>query len=145
MLIRGYLSRATVGRQEPRSNDGDRRWLRLGSGARRALSEGYCITLVRGLSAAEFLSRLAARPALEDGIIRLNFEPLLPWDRQGSTPDALVADVLEVGFDLSDDGDNVGHNTASAFALAERLTGVRITPSLLGKATYQCGIVKMPD
>ena len=26
-------------------------------------SEGYCITLARGLSATEFLSRLAARPA----------------------------------------------------------------------------------
>jgi hypothetical protein len=188
------------------------------------ISQGYCITLARGLTTAQFLSRLAARAApavtgfldlceasyassdhyelmeqhvgvisasgdgglwavgvqvngyigvteelvvplsagtaivshyqninavdqfywVEDRIIRLEFEPLFPSYRQGSTPDVLVQDMMEVGFDLSDDGDNVGQNTASAFALAERLTGVRITLSLLQHATYECGIVKMP-
>lgn len=188
------------------------------------ISQGYCITLARGLTAPQFLSRLSARAApavtgfldlceasyvssghdelmeqhvgvisasgdgglwavgvqvngyigvteelvvplsagtavvshyqninavdqfywIEDRIIRLDFEPLFPSSRQGSTPDVLLQDMTEVGFDLSDDGDNVGQNTASAFALAERLTGVRITISLLQDATYECGIVKMP-
>jgi hypothetical protein len=188
------------------------------------LSQGYCITLARGLTAAQFLSRLGARAApavtgfldlseadyassdhdelmeqhvgvisasgdgglwavgvqvngyigvteelivplsagtdvvshyqninavdrfywVEDRVIRLDFEPLFPSYRQGSTPDVLVQDMTEVGFEVSDDGDNVGQNTASAFALAERLTGVRIAPGLLEQATYECGIVKMP-
>jgi hypothetical protein len=45
--------------------------------------------------------------------------------------------------DLSDD-DEVGDDKpiAATFALAERLTGVRITPDLLENARYACGIVR---
>ncbi|WP_376766625.1 DUF6461 domain-containing protein [Thermomonospora cellulosilytica] len=34
--------------------------------------------------------------------------------------------------------------TATAFAFAERLTGVRVTLSLLNDSTYLCGIVRIP-
>lgn len=81
---------------------------------------------------------------IEDGDIRLNFNPLEPAYREGSTPDALVGIMHEVGFDLREDGDNAEHCIAAAFALAERLTGVRITPDLLEESTYACGIAPVP-
>lgn len=80
---------------------------------------------------------------LEAEDIRLDFEPLFASDRAGSTPDALVDVMCEVGFDLSDDGGNM-QPTEAAFALAEYLTGVRVTPELLEQATYTCGVVTVP-
>ena len=81
---------------------------------------------------------------IEDRDIRLHFDPVEPAYRDGSTPDA-VADVMrEVGFDLREDGDNTEHCTAAALALAEHLTGVRLTPELLEASTYTCGIVPAP-
>lgn len=77
-----------------------------------------------------------------DGELRTTFER--PTVRQGSTPDALNAVLAEVGFDLSDDeGGTSGpvDTKASAFALAERLTGVRVTEELLQRAEYQLGHV----
>ncbi|MEW2496299.1 DUF6461 domain-containing protein [Streptomyces nodosus] len=77
-----------------------------------------------------------------DGELRTTFER--PTVRQGSTPDALNTVLAEVGFDLSDDeGGTSGpvDTKASAFALAERLTGVRVTEELLQRAEYQLGHV----
>jgi hypothetical protein len=81
---------------------------------------------------------------VEDGDIRLYFEPLDPAYREGSTPDALVDAMREAGFDLSEDGENVEHPMEAAMALAERLTGVRITPEILEDSTYLCGIAPIP-
>jgi hypothetical protein len=81
---------------------------------------------------------------VEDSDIRLYFEPLFASDRQGSTPDALADVLQQVGFDLREDGDNTDHPTAAAFALAEYLTGVRLTPDLLEDASYLCGVVRVP-
>lgn len=51
--------------------------------------------------------------------------------------------MTEAGFDLSDeDGDGDDKPIAATFALAERLTGVRVTPDLLENARYACGIVR---
>jgi Family of unknown function (DUF6461) len=81
----------------------------------------------------------------EDGDIRLNFNPVEAAYRDGSTPDAVLDAMAEIGFDLSEDGDNTDDSSAAALALAEYLTGVRITPELLEKATYTCGIVRVPQ
>jgi hypothetical protein len=80
---------------------------------------------------------------IEDGDIRLSFEPLFASDREGSTPDALTDVMRRVGFDVSEQGRNE-HYTEAAFALGEHLTGVRVTPELLEGATYACGIVTAP-
>ncbi|MFG2129511.1 DUF6461 domain-containing protein [Streptomyces sp. NPDC048751] len=78
----------------------------------------------------------------EDGELRTTFE--WPTVRDGSDPDALVTVMREVGFDLSDDEDDtdaaVDRKTA-VLALAERLTGVRVTEHLLHDAEYRLGQV----
>jgi hypothetical protein len=88
---------------------------------------------------------------VEDGQVRLGFQPLFPAQRWGTTPDALLPDMTEAGFDLSDNDDEVRDDEvgddrpiAATFALAERLTGVRVTPDLLENARYACGIVRAP-
>jgi hypothetical protein len=79
----------------------------------------------------------------EDGDIRLHFEPLFPDYREGSTPDALVDVMQEVGFDLREDAE-LDYPAEAAFALAERLTGVRVTMGLLDESNYECGIARVP-
>jgi len=80
---------------------------------------------------------------VEDGQVGLEFQPLSPAQRWGTTPDALLPDMTEAGFDLSDeDEDGDDKPIAATFALAERLTGVRVTPDLLENARYACGIVR---
>jgi len=80
---------------------------------------------------------------VEDGDIRLYFEPLEPAYREGSTPDALVDVMREVGFDLQEDTE-YEHPTEATFALAERLTGIRVTMDLLEESSYECGIARVP-
>ena len=82
---------------------------------------------------------------IENGDIRLDFEPLFPADRGGSDPDGLADVMRQVGFDLRGDDDHDDElNTEAAFALAEYLTGVRLTPQLLGSATFLCGTTPAP-
>ncbi|MDQ0603196.1 hypothetical protein QF037_007541 [Streptomyces canus] len=77
----------------------------------------------------------------EDGDIRLHFEPLFPYARDGSRPDGLLAEMRESGFDLRDADDrDFGPHTEASFALAHRLTGVRLTPELFASAEFRCGI-----
>jgi hypothetical protein len=78
----------------------------------------------------------------EDGELRTTFE--WPTTREGSTPDALNSAMREVGYALSDDEGEESERVdtkAAAFALAERLTGVRVTEKLLRDAEYQLGYV----
>jgi hypothetical protein len=81
----------------------------------------------------------------EDGGLRLSFEPLFPDAREGTDPDALLKVMQAVGFDLSVDGYNLDHPEAAAFALAEHLTGVRVTADMLEQATYACGVAPAPS
>jgi hypothetical protein len=77
-----------------------------------------------------------------DGELRTTFE--WPTARAGSTPDALNSMMREVGFALSDDEAETSERVdtkAAVFALAERLTGVRVTEELLRDAEYQLGLV----
>ncbi|MCP2335885.1 DUF6461 domain-containing protein [Actinomadura rupiterrae] len=79
----------------------------------------------------------------EDGVLKVYFEPLIPDQRHGSAPDVLLDEMRAVGlpFDASDD---LSLHRARVFALAERLTGVRVTPVLLEEADYLCGLVRIP-
>jgi hypothetical protein len=81
---------------------------------------------------------------LEDGELRLDFEPLFPFRRSGSEPDGLVEVMQQVGFDLNDDEDrDFELHTEATLALAEHLTGVRLTAELLASADYLCGLAEM--
>ncbi len=77
---------------------------------------------------------------LEDGDLRLRFEPFLADRREGSDPDGLVDVMEQVGFDLRPLNErDPSLRTPAAFALAEHLTGIRITQELLDSSTYLCG------
>ncbi|MGI5165694.1 DUF6461 domain-containing protein [Spirillospora sp. CA-253888] len=80
----------------------------------------------------------------EDGRIRLRFEPYLSSECVGSVPDELVAQMRESGFDLRPglSDEELGPYSAAAFALAERIGGVRVTPDLLAGSAYLCGTVR---
>ncbi len=77
----------------------------------------------------------------EDGELRTRFE--WPHNRSGSTPDALVDAMARAGFDLDDD-EQAGPGIPENLALAEQLTGVRVTAELLDNATHGAGIVQLP-
>jgi len=83
---------------------------------------------------------------IENGDIRLDFEPLFPADRGGSDADRLADVMRQVGFDLRRDEDR-GYelHTEAAFALAESVTGVRLTPQFLSSATFLCGTAPLPE
>jgi hypothetical protein len=80
--------------------------------------------------------------ASEDGELRTTFEG--PSSRDGSSPDELVPLLREVGFPLTSEGEHDENapavdGKAAVLALAERLTGIRVTESLLQDATYELG------
>jgi hypothetical protein len=80
----------------------------------------------------------------EDGELRTTFEG--PSSRAGSTPDELVCLLREVGFPLTPEGEHDESvpdvdRKAAVLALAERLTGIRVTESLLRDAVYELGLV----
>ncbi|QFG24279.1 DUF6461 domain-containing protein [Actinomadura sp. WMMB 499] len=78
----------------------------------------------------------------DDGTLRTSFEPLFPTQRATPDPDGLVGLMEEVGFDLREgDEHDFSMLTEAAFALAERLTGVRVTPDVLDDATFATGLV----
>ncbi|MGW4872460.1 DUF6461 domain-containing protein [Streptomyces chartreusis] len=80
----------------------------------------------------------------EDGELRTTFED--PSSRDGNTPDELVPLLREVGFPLTSEGEHDESapdvdRKAAVLALAERLTGIRVTESLLQGATFELGLV----
>ncbi|MFE2545530.1 DUF6461 domain-containing protein [Actinacidiphila glaucinigra] len=81
----------------------------------------------------------------ENGQSRLHFEPLFAHHRDGSDPDSLVTAMREVGLTTEEDGeDDLDVVTAAAFALAERVTGVRLTPEFLETARFVEGLAPIP-
>lgn len=82
----------------------------------------------------------------EHGRNRLHFEPLFPTRRDGADAEAPgIPELLEhCGFDLREDGAAVGPHTAAAFALAERLTDVRLTEDRLDRAEFRLGYAPRP-
>ncbi|KUL20760.1 DUF6461 domain-containing protein [Streptomyces regalis] len=84
----------------------------------------------------------------DNGELRVHFEPLFAYYRDGSHPDELLEDMRESGFDLveheeHDDREYEGL-TGASFALAHRITGIRLTPELLESAEFTCGTAPVP-
>jgi hypothetical protein len=79
----------------------------------------------------------------EDGDLRLDFTPAEPRYRDGSTPDAVLGLMRQVGFDLDDEDGMLEGSDEAALALAERLTGVRLTAEVLEGATFESGIAAL--
>jgi len=75
----------------------------------------------------------------ENGELRTHFE--WPRVRGGSTPDELNSLICEVGLGLTDEEISRADRKAAVFALAERLTGVRVTAELLALAEYRTAAV----
>uniref|UniRef100_A0AAU2VF74 DUF6461 domain-containing protein n=1 Tax=Streptomyces sp. NBC_00003 TaxID=2903608 RepID=A0AAU2VF74_9ACTN len=77
----------------------------------------------------------------EDTTGRLTFEPAVPDRRGGTTPDELLEAMRHCGFQFWDETTDIAEHLAAeaAFALAEHLTGVRITPGLIQDTTFICG------
>ncbi|GLZ07114.1 hypothetical protein Acsp03_45800 [Actinomadura sp. NBRC 104412] len=76
----------------------------------------------------------------EDGDVRASFDPNVPSRREGSTPDEPLEAMRAAGFDL--DGDE--RRFHAAFALAENLTGVRVTSEILETSSFHCGLAPLP-
>ena len=55
--------------------------------------------------------------------------------------------MTQAGFDLRKDAGAEGDVPAAAasFALAEILTGVRVSPELIEDSSYWCGVVQAPE
>ena len=66
-----------------------------------------------------------------DGERLTAFEPLFADSRHGSQPDLVVPHLLAVGLDESLGEQRFGTIVTGSLALAERLTGARLTPELL--------------
>jgi uncharacterized protein DUF6461 len=82
---------------------------------------------------------------LEDGVVLVEFEPLFPDRRSGIRAGDFGLEMTAAGFDVRGQPDrDVEECTESAFALAERLTGVRVTSELLDGATYVIGLASLP-
>ncbi|MFE5138351.1 DUF6461 domain-containing protein [Streptomyces fagopyri] len=81
----------------------------------------------------------------QDTVNRLTFEPGLPDHRWGTTPDELLDAMHHSGFQFWDETSDTAEclATGAAFALADHLTGVRITPELLRDTVFVCGSAKI--
>ncbi|MGX6600927.1 DUF6461 domain-containing protein [Micromonosporaceae bacterium Da 78-11] len=87
----------------------------------------------------------------DDGVVQVDFDPSYPISRTGGKPDLLLADMRAVGLDLSgrnlDPADPAYRDVpylAAALALAERITGIRLTAELLHTSTYLAAAVPDP-
>ncbi|MCY9783350.1 DUF6461 domain-containing protein [Nocardiopsis sp. EMB25] len=79
----------------------------------------------------------------QDTVARLSFEPLFPGGRWGATPDAVLDAMHLVGFHFGEDEPEEYLPGEAAFALAEHVTGVAITPELLRETAFTCGSAKV--
>ena len=79
----------------------------------------------------------------EDQVLRLCFDPMLPERRRGTAPDELLDVMRRIGFHLDVEDPEPDFPHQAAFALAEHLTGVAITPALLQETTFTCATVKI--
>ncbi|MFF8618693.1 DUF6461 domain-containing protein [Streptomyces sp. NPDC015350] len=79
----------------------------------------------------------------EDQVLRLCFDPMFPEERWGTTPDELFDVMQRIGFHFDDDNPEPDFSPQAAFALAEHLTGVAITPALLQDTTFTCATIRI--
>ncbi|MEO3855131.1 DUF6461 domain-containing protein [Acrocarpospora sp. B8E8] len=68
-----------------------------------------------------------------DGRVVTSFEPDYPGSRSGIDENRLLTHMVELGMPTEDvdDADDWGDPIHTAFALAERVTGVRLTPEAI--------------
>lgn len=86
-----------------------------------------------------------------DGVLRTEFEPLMPYGRDGSTPDDLVPLMRAIGgfaLDVDEFDDDKSWlelpYQPATLALMEALTGVRVTLELLRESTYLSVEIPIP-
>lgn len=77
----------------------------------------------------------------EDQVLRLCFDPMFPDDRWGTASDELLEVLQRIGFPFGEQPPEIDLSSPAAFALAEHLTDVAITPELLTEATFSCATV----
>ena len=77
----------------------------------------------------------------EDTELQLHFELRDADCRSGTRADDLLDVIRRLGFTFPEEPTETDDDLAvpAAFALAEHLTGIRVTPALLQDATYTCG------
>ncbi|GAA1026062.1 hypothetical protein GCM10009557_02370 [Virgisporangium ochraceum] len=80
---------------------------------------------------------------VDDGQLVVDFEPLFAWHRSGSHPDLYAELMRTVGMRMGQD-DDLGEPGAAAFALAEAITGVRLTAELFERSAFTCGLARLP-
>ncbi|MFE4512835.1 DUF6461 domain-containing protein [Kitasatospora sp. NPDC056783] len=80
----------------------------------------------------------------EHGTRRLHFEPLFPGRRDGSDAEAPGVPELLTACGFEPETEAYDLHTAATFALAERLTGVRLDPERLEAATFRIGYAPHP-
>ncbi|MYV97722.1 hypothetical protein GT354_05400 [Streptomyces sp. SID3343] len=78
---------------------------------------------------------------VEDGEVRLSFEPSVPEVRWGSNPDDSLDAMRAAGFDFSPEPPDTYAPASASFAFAEHLTGVRLSPDVIRDSSFQCGLV----
>ena len=78
---------------------------------------------------------------LENGTPILTFAPLYPTRRSGAEAHEWTGLMRDVGFAV--DGEDLYREgvPGAPFALAQELTGVRITPALLDETPFTCAVV----
>jgi hypothetical protein len=92
----------------------------------RALSRGtQAVSVFSNVNALGYFSDAV------DGEVLVQFEPLFPQRRWGSQPDLLLPQMRSVGLDPAWQEPPYGEVCTAALALAERVTGVRLHPSML--------------
>ncbi|MET8829511.1 DUF6461 domain-containing protein [Streptomyces sp. NPDC004610] len=79
----------------------------------------------------------------EDQVLRLCFDPMFPDDRWGAAPDELLDVMRRIGFHLGVEAPEPDLSPQAAFALAEHLTGVAVTPALLRDTMFTCATVQI--
>lgn len=75
---------------------------------------------------------------------RLYFELMFPEARNGGSPDALLPAMKRIGFPFDTGQSETELSAAAAFALAEEITGVRLTAGLLNSTVFTCGSIPVP-
>ena len=73
----------------------------------------------------------------KDGVVLVEFDMFRAGWREGAEPDALLGALQEIGFGL--DADDEGYDEAGpqrALALAEHVTGIRLTAEMLEQADF---------
>jgi hypothetical protein len=92
----------------------------------RALSRGaQAVSVYRNVNALGHFSDAV------DGALLVQFELLFPQRRWGSQPDLLLPQMRAVGLDPDWPEPPYGEVDTAALALAERVTGVRLDPTIL--------------